>query len=184
MLRQPLRGLAAFLRFAGFFFGVTRFGQRITPIIHADFCRFLSLGTRGAENAGQGINRAVGLGFGAVGAETFKRFFVLRLLHHLIHPIHDGGRIAACVVAVEQIALQTRLHKRLRGFEHLRFSTAETVNALLGVAHKEHANRLASARITRQPRIERLPLQRIGILKFVNQQVANLGIQTLLHPAA
>ena len=152
MLRQPLRGLAAFQRFAGFFFGVAGFGQRIAPIVDADFYRVFGFGagrTFGARNARQSVNRPVFIRFGGVRAKTFKRFVVLRLQHHLIHHIHNGGRIAARVVAVEQIALQTVAHKRLRGFEHLRFGTAKAVNALFRVADKKHANRFARARITR-----------------------------------
>ena len=90
------------------------------------------------------------------------------------------------MVATEQIAAQTVAHKGLRRLEHLRLGPAEPVNALLGVTHNEHAGGRATAtgtRVTAQPRQERLPLQRVGVLKLVNQQMLDARVQPLLHPA-
>jgi hypothetical protein len=62
----------------------------------------------------------------------------------------------------------------------------KAVNALLGVAHNEHAGRLPvpCARVARQPWRSGLPLQGVGVLEFINQQMAHARIQPLLHPAA
>jgi hypothetical protein len=65
----------------------------------------------------------------------------------------------------------------------------EAVDALLGVADDEDRHRLPAARapagagITGQPAVQRMPLQRAGVLKLVDQQVADLRVQALLHPA-
>ena len=66
----------------------------------------------------------------------------------------------------------------------MRLGAAEAVNALLGVAYQEHAGRFARAGVARQPCVQCLPLQRVGVLKFVNQQMAHPCIQALLHPTA
>ena len=87
------------------------------------------------------------------------------------------------MVAAEQIALQTLAHKILRRPEHLRLGTAKSVNALLGVAHDEHAGRPAGAAITAQPRRQGLPLQGVGVLELVNQEVPYACVQSFLHPA-
>ena len=108
-----------------------------------------------------------------------------RSLHGGVHRGDDAAGVAARVVAAEHIAPQCLMHKGQRGLEHLRLGTAKAVNALLGVAHNEHAGCRASAaaRIAAQPRQQRLPLQRVGVLKLVDQQMADAGVQPLLHPA-
>ena len=88
------------------------------------------------------------------------------------------------MVATEQVTVQPLLHERLGGIKHFGRGAAEAINALLGVAHDEDAGRIGSAGIALQPGVQRLPLQRIGVLKFINQQMAHAGIETLLQPAA
>ena len=116
--------------------------------------------------------------------ETFKFARLLRQQHHLVDQADDDRRIAPRVVATQQITTQAIGHKSLCRLKHLRFCPAKAVNALLGVAHQEHARRVASARIAGQPSAQGLPLQRIRVLKLIDQQVAHAGIQPLLHPAA
>ena len=108
----------------------------------------------------------------------------LGLSHDLVHSINDGWCIAPCVIATEQIATQTLCDKPLCRLEYLRLSPAEAVNALLRVAHQKHARRLPRTGVTRQPGTQGLPLQRVGVLKLVDQQVAHAGVQALLHPTA
>ena len=77
-------------------------------------------------------------------------------------------------------------HELLSGDEHLRFSAAKAIDALLGVSHDKHAGRLrpaARTHVAAEPGLQRLPLQRIGVLKFVNQKMADACVQPLLHPA-
>ena len=90
------------------------------------------------------------------------------------------------MVAAQEVTTKAIAHKCLCGDKDLRLGAAKAVDALLGVTHDEHAGRSrapARARIARQPRVQRLPLQRIGVLKLIDQQVANAGIEPLLHPA-
>ena len=119
-----------------------------------------------------------------MGAKAIKLCIGLRLLHHRIDQAHDGGRIAPGVVAAQQITPQGVGHKALRRLEHLRLGPAEAVNTLLGVTHQKHTGRLTRTGIAGQPRAQGLPLQGIGVLKFVNEQVAHAGIEPFLHPAA
>ena len=115
-----------------------------------------------------------------------------RLLHHRVDSMDHLGRVAPRVVATEQVAAQPCLHKNLGGFEHLGLGSAKTVDALFRVANDEDAGsqrafaarRTATrARVTRQPGEQRLPLQRTGVLKLVDQHLFDLRIQALLQPA-
>jgi len=122
------------------------------------------------------------------GVVTKARRLLLRL--GLPHDGVDGGnhalRVAARVVAAQEVTTQAIAHKCLCGDKDLRLGAAKAVDALLGVAHDEHAGcgrAAARARIARQPGMQRLPLQRVGVLKLIDQQVANARIQPLLHPA-
>ena len=88
-----------------------------------------------------------------------------------VYRVNHGRRIAPGMVATEQVAAQSVHHKFLRRAKHLRLGTAKAVNALLGVAHQKHAGRTArthGAAIALKPRIQRLPLQRVGVLELVN----------------
>ena len=80
----------------------------------------------------------------------------------------------------------------MRGPEYLGFGASKAVNALLGVAHNENAGRrgadaaaaaTARARVAAEPGSQRLPLQGVGVLELVNQQMFDAGVQALLHPA-
>ena len=86
------------------------------------------------------------------------------------------------MVASQQIAVQPLSDKGLRSYKHLRLGAAKAVNALLGIAHNKDTRRTTGATITAEPGIQGLPLQRIGVLKLVDQQVPDAGIETLLHP--
>ena len=107
----------------------------------------------------------------------------LGLRHHLIDDPHHLRCVAVRVVATEQIALKLD-DECLRGPEHLRLGPAEPIDALLGVADDEQAGSgTARPRIAAQPGIQRLPLQRVGVLEFVDQQVLHARIEPLLQPA-
>ena len=77
---------------------------------------------------------------------------------------------------------------RRRG-EHARLGAPESVDALLRIADDEDARRLLAARATagagvgRQPGVQRVPLQRAGVLELVDQQMADARVEPLLHPA-
>ena len=181
---HPGGGLCAFTHALGFFGLVAGFGEAVAPGQRVAACALAIVIRIG--NGRQAQQLAGVFRFGGVVAEACG--LVLRL--GLPHDGVDGGnhalRVAARVVAAEQVAAQPIAHKGLRGDEHLRLGPAKAVDALLGVAHDEHAGRgrpTARARIARQPRVQRLPLQRVGVLKLIDQQVANARIEPLLHPA-
>ena len=167
----------------GFFFKLLfRLGQAVAP---NRLSRIVRLFFRHAFNLRQTHDSSRHRNLGAVRSVVRILLHVLRLQHHGIHRLHHLHGIAPCVVAAEQIAFQTVFHKSLRRNKHLRFGTAEAVNALLGVAHNKHSRRFAArACIARQPSVQSLPLQRAGVLEFVNHQVLHPRIQPLLHPAA
>ena len=108
------------------------------------------------------------------------------LRHHGVNGFNHLGGVAARVVAGEQIAPKPVPHKRLRCAKNLRLGAPEAVDALLRVADQKHAGRTGRAHrsaIALQPRRQRLPLQRVGVLKLVDQQMPNARIKPLLHPA-
>ena len=88
------------------------------------------------------------------------------------------------MVAAQAVALQALADKVFGLFKHLRFGTPKTVNALLGIAHDKHAGRTAGPGVARNPGLQSFPLQRVGVLKFINQQMAHLRVQPLLYPGA
>ena len=108
-----------------------------------------------------------------------------RLLHHGVHRLDHRRCATARVIAAQQIPAQPLNDEGLCGLEHLGFGAPEAVNRLLGIANQKHAGRFArpGARIGGQPAVQRLPLQRIGVLEFVDEQLAHTGIHALLHPA-
>ena len=88
------------------------------------------------------------------------------------------------VVAAEQIATEPLHDEGLRRAEHLRLGATETVDALFGIADDEDAGRGAACPgIAAEPFVQSLPLQRVGVLEFVDQQVFDACIEPFLHPA-
>ena len=91
------------------------------------------------------------------------------------------------MITSQHRAVQPAADERPRGGKHTRLGTAEAVDALLRIADDEDRNRLPTARaaarpgIARQPAVQRMPLQRAGVLKLIDQQMAHLGIEPLLH---
>ncbi len=103
--------------------------------------------------------------------------------HDRVDGVDHRFGIAPGVVAAEQITAQAAHHKSLSGTKHLRLGTAEAVNALFGVAHQEHAGRRTCTRVADEPGVQRLPLQRVGVLELVDHQMPDARVQPLLHPA-
>ena len=116
-------------------------------------------------------------------AKAFVAVHRSGLCHGRIDGTDDALRVASGVVATQQVTAQTVLHKGLCRPKHLRFGTPEAVNTLLRVAHDEDAGRLPGTGVAAQPSQQCLPLQRIGVLKFVDQKMTNACIQFFLHPA-
>ena len=180
---DPARGLAAFERAQGFVQHPARGAQAVAP--GGGVLGGALVGLVRAWDQGQGLHPAGGRGFGTVRAKAIEAAVGLRLLHDGVDGTQHGGRVAARVVGGQALAAQG-LHDELpRGGEHHGVGTAKAIDALLGVAHDEDAGRTgatARAGIARQPGLERLPLQRVGVLKLIDQQVAHARVQALLHP--
>ena len=116
--------------------------------------------------------------------KTFKLTGLLRGSKGAVHAVQHRRGVAPCVVATQNRSTQLLLHEGNSSLEHLRLSAAEAVNALLGVAHDENPGRIARAAVGRQPAFERLPLQRAGVLEFIDQHMRHPRVELFLHPAA
>jgi hypothetical protein len=109
---------------------------------------------------------------------------LLRIAHRRIDQSDHGLRVAMRVVAIEQVAVEPLLDELLGRDEHLRLGAPKAIDALLRIADDEHAGAApAGARIAAEPAMERLPLQRIGVLELVDEQMPHAHIEALLHPA-
>ena len=188
VLGNPARDLAGFAGAQGFFRHFARGGEAVTPRIGT------GLGSCFGR-AGDGRQFAHATRQLRTGGVRAKALVTVKL-HGVQHGGVDGGNhpggVAPGVVAAQQITTQPVAHKSLGRLEHLRLGAAKAVNALLGVAHNEHAGRrgplraaaaTARAGVAAEPRPQCLPLQRVGVLKFVNQQMLDARVQPLLHPA-
>ena len=93
------------------------------------------------------------------------------------------------MIAGQQHAVQAFTHEIARRREDAGLGAPEAVDALLRVADDEHRRRplttgaAARADVPRQPGMQRVPLQRAGVLELVDQQVTDLAVQPFLHPA-
>ncbi len=188
LLCNPVRSLARLQRAQGFFRQFARGREAVAPCVIRGGFRLACRAWDGRQLADQTRLR----GTGGVRAKAFIAIGLGRVTHSGVDGGDDAGGVAPGVVATQQVATQAVAHKGLGRLEHLGFRPAEAVNALLGVAHDEDAGRrganaatgpTARARVAAEPRPQRLPLQGVGILKLVDQQVFDAGVQALLHPA-
>ncbi len=188
--RQPVRGLAALQRAQGFLRRDAWRGEAVAPaggrLIRRVFRQVLRRRLPGPGNLRQHMHATGQGGLGGVAAEVVVLATRLRLAHGLVDQRQHRRRIAARVVATEQVAAEVA-HELLRGDEHLRLGAAKAVDALLGIADDEQAGRFAPAAgtgISAEPGVQGLPLQGVGVLELVDQQVARARVETLLYPAA
>ena len=181
---DPRGGLPCFERAPGFLRQLTRGGQAVAPTFVWRGCIVTVLISRCAPRYWRQAAQAAGLGGGGgVQAKAFVAVGFGGRSHHGVDGVYHPYRVAAGVVAGQQVAAQGVDHKGLRGDEDLWLGPAEAVNALLRVTHQEHAGGRPCAPVPAEPGRQRLPLQRIGVLKLVNHQVFDAGVQPLLHPA-
>ena len=189
VLRDPVRGLAGLQRAQGFFGDFTRRGQAVAPF--AGRIR-RPRGPSRPQDDGQLADSARQIRTGGVVTKAFVRIRLRRIAHRRVDAGNHAGGVAPGVVAAEQVTAQRVMDEGFGGLEHLRFGAAKAVNTLLRVAHNKNAGRrgaLATARsptgpgVAAEPGAQGLPLQGVGVLKFVNQQVFDACVQPLLHPA-
>ena len=176
---QPARRLAALALLEQFLLLHLGRGQAVAPAAFAGILRlFRAQDLRQRKHAPR---RGRGRG---VLPEILVAPLLLRRQHHRVDGIDHRMAVAARVVAAEHRTAEAGAHELLRCTKHLRIGAAEAVDALLGIAHDEHAGRRRHTGIAGQPGMQRLPLHRVGVLEFVHQQVAQLRIQPFLDPAA
>ena len=193
---EPAGGLLAFKGDEAFFGFELGRGEAVAPcggvclcVVCAGFSVCVGVGGCfgffiGARDLGQCQHVAAVLGLRGVGAVLAHQAVCMCCEHVGIDCSDDGLCVAAGVVATQCVAFEGFLHKRAGGAEDFGVGTAKAVDALLGVAHDKHAGRLPRARVALQPCVQGLPLQGVGVLKFVYEQVAHAGIEPLLHPCA
>ena len=180
---DPRCGLARFQRAPGFFRQLARGGQAVAPDV-GGCVRVVAvlIGRRTSGNGRQASQHAWLFGRCGVRPETVITVGLGGCGHHGVDGLDHTHGIAAGVVAGQQVATQRGADKSLCGDEHLRLGPTKPVNALLGVPDQKHAGRRTCPAIATEPGRQRLPLQRVGVLKFVNHQVLDPGVQPLLHP--
>ena len=96
-----------------------------------------------------------------------------------IDHINDGWSITPGFIARQKARAKTRLQEGRGRREKARFGAAKAVNRLLGIADKKD-RRPCSIGIGIKPGKEDLPLQRVGVLKLVEQHVAVACIEPRL----
>ena len=180
---DPTRRLRAFQHLAVFFGLVAWALQRVAP--QGRCLRTCSTRVaRVSDDGRQGQHLSRSLGFGGMRPKALELARILRRNKGAVHAVQHRRGVAPGVVAAQQRAAQFIVHKCDGGLEHLRLCAAEAVNALLGVAHDEDARRIPGAAVGRQPTLERLPLQRTGVLEFIDQHMRHARVQLFLHPTA
>ena len=148
---NPRGGLTRFERAQGFLKQFARRRQAVAPSVGL---RRIALGWPASEpgNRGQAPGFALPGRVGGVVPKAVVAVCCAGLSHDGVDRGHHVLRIAAGVVATEQIAAQPFHHKGLRGAKHLRLGAAKAVNALFRVTNQKHAGRGTRAAIATQPR--------------------------------
>ncbi len=98
-----------------------------------------------------------------------------------IDPGDHPGCAAPGLVLRKVLGIEMAFEKGARLREHPRLGPAKAVDRLLGVAHHEQRRPLAGATVGIQPLAQDAPLQRVGVLELVEQQVLVAGIQLHLE---
>ena len=96
---------------------------------------------------------------------------------HRVDRGHHRRRQTTRHVGAEAGRIEIRAQKIRRRVEHPRLAAAEAVDRLLGVTHHEHGHGAVGAARLGEPTRQRLPLQRIGVLEFVEQQMLVARVQ-------
>ena len=162
---QPLRSLAALEHFARLLLHMAGLGERVAPsrrgVCRRAGCIFV--------DAWQAQHAPHTGGVRGVGAKAHKIALGLQWRENRVDGVQHGGGIAPGVVAAQAVAVQSFADKVFGLFKHLRFGPPKPINALLGIAHDKHTGRTAGPGVARNPGLQGFPLQRVGVLKFINQ---------------
>ena len=168
---------------------VARRGQAVTPFLNL-VGRLTLFQPRRPRHHRQGENSrsAVGRHFGGVGAKAAELACMLCFRKHGVQQLQNLGRIASRVVARQHGAAHGLANEAARRFKDPRLGATKAVDALLGVTDDEDGRgALATGPATgtgigRQPGVQRMPLQGAGVLKLIDQHMADACVQPLLHP--
>ena len=100
---------------------------------------------------------------------------------HLVHHFDHGRRIAPRLVLPHLHRAPLLAQPDLCGVEQAHIGAAKAVDRLLRVAHQQHAGPRAIAAIGVEPAAQRGPLQRVGVLKFIEQEMLDARIEPLVQ---
>ena len=101
----------------------------------------------------------------AMRAEIIQR--TIWLCEHLIDPINHRLTITPRELRLQYHRVVLRTQQRLRLIKKPRICATKTVNRLFHVTDQKHFRLVTIALIRRQPVMDDVPLNRVGILKFV-----------------
>ncbi|MNM79164.1 hypothetical protein D3C81_910890 [compost metagenome] len=179
---QPGGHAPAFLVAQGIALPCARLGQRVAvgrgvgrrlgfqPFIG----RFLD--QRQQPDRPAGLAQGRGLGF-------IQRITTLgaRMVEHGVDPVQHLGTVAPRAIGPQHGGAEIGLQHGARRAEQAGVGATETVDRLLGIAHQEHGRLLAKALVAGQPALQDPPLERIGVLELVEQQVLVARVQPHLQ---
>ena len=181
---QPACGLPRFLHFALVLRAVARHAQGVAPWAVLILLGNCVTGANVFQYLGQFKYAAGRRRRGGVRPKTFKPAIHGQRCEHGIDQLHHALRIAAGMVTAQAVATQLLNNKPFGILKHLGLGTPKAVNALFGVTDYKNRRSPRSPRITANPGLQGLPLQGVGVLKFIDQQVPHLRIQALANPCA
>ena len=100
---------------------------------------------------------------------------------HAVHRSQYRRGVTPRLVLRQMMRAEFAFQKSAHIAEQARIGATEAVDGLLGVAHHKHCWPRVHCRRCGEPRLQYLPLQRVGVLEFVQQHVAVAAIQLVLH---
>ena len=103
----------------------------------------------------------------AVRAEIHQRAIGLR--EHLIHPVNHRLAVAPRELRLQHHRVVLRAQQILRPIEQARIRAAKAINRLFHIADQKDSWLVVIALIRRQPIVNDVPLQGVGVLKLIEQ---------------
>ena len=110
-----------------------------------------------------------------------KSRVIRTVFKHRIHPGHHCGRTASGFVLRKRSRVVVSAQPFGGGRKQTRVSTSKTIDGLLGVAHQKHRGAVAVSAIGIQPGAQNAPLQGVGVLKLIQEQMLPARVQFHEH---
>ena len=162
---------------------MARYAKRVAP--HANILLGRCAGPANLfQHLGQFEYAARQIRCSGMGAKTIKTPLCSERRKNSIYQLHHPLRITARMVAAQDVATEFLSDKTLGVLKHLGLGATEAVNALLGVTNDKNRRRARRAGITGYPGLQSFPLQWVGVLKLIDQQMPHLRIEPLANPCA